>query len=66
MNSVYFCSPTNSTTFTTCCNTAIVEEECCPECGEKVEGYEESNGQVTKNNRFRIAFNKSKRGIYHV
>ena len=60
MNSVYLCSPTNSTTFTTCCDTAIGGEECCPHCNEPVEGYEKDICyQAVRNNRFRIAFRKT-------
>lgn len=65
MNSVYFCSPTNSTTFTTCCSCAIGEEEFCPRCKQPVEGYESGiHHQIVKNNRFKIAFEKQKRGIF--
>lgn len=37
MPTVYFCSPTNSTYFTTCCNTAICDEQQkCPRCKSDV------------------------------
>ncbi len=38
MSTVYLCSPTNSTFFTTCCHVAICDhEDKCPKCGEEVE-----------------------------
>lgn len=37
MASVRFSSGTNSTFFTTCCGSAICDDqECCPSCGEQV------------------------------
>lgn len=37
MKSVFLCSPTNSTMFTTCCEVAICDYEShCPSCGEEV------------------------------
>lgn len=37
MAGVYFCSHTNSTFFTTCCELAVVDgEDDCPGCGEEV------------------------------
>lgn len=37
MSTVYLCSPTNSTFFTTCCNAAINDhEEKCPVCNRDV------------------------------
>ncbi len=36
MPTVYHCSPTNSTTFTTCCDVAIINEGSCPRCGKEV------------------------------
>jgi len=37
MSSVYFCSGTNSTFFTSCCHVAICDDqEVCPVCKEKV------------------------------
>lgn len=37
MKSVFLCSPTNSTMFTTCCEVAICDDEArCPSCGEEV------------------------------
>ncbi len=39
MSTVYLDSPTNSTTFTTCCDVAICDNQRkCPACGEAVEG----------------------------
>lgn len=33
MSTVYLCSPTNSTMFTTCCNVAICDDQSrCPNC----------------------------------
>lgn len=37
MPSVFLCSPTNSTMFTTCCEVAICDDqEKCPRCGEVI------------------------------
>jgi len=37
MSTVYLCSPTNSTMFTTCCEVAICDDEgSCPKCKEDV------------------------------
>ena len=42
MPGVYYCSPTNSTHFTTCCNVAIVpSQEKCPVCRLDVYPYDE-------------------------
>lgn len=36
-STVYLCSPTNSTMFTTCCHVAICDDERrCPVCDEEV------------------------------
>ncbi len=38
MATVFLCSPTNSTMFTTCCEVAICDDQgTCPNCGEDVE-----------------------------
>lgn len=38
MPSVYLCSPTNSTMFTTCCNVAIGDDQNnCPKCSANIE-----------------------------
>ena len=54
---VHYCSPTNSTLFTDCCNCAVVEEEKCPSCGARV---------VPESNRGRhsMAMSKQKRGRF--
>jgi predicted amidophosphoribosyltransferase len=39
---------TNSTLFTDCCGSAIVDEKCCPSCGKEVVGC-----HVCKNDRHR-------------
>ena len=37
VSGVYLCSPTNSTMFTTCCHTAICDDQAnCPSCGVEV------------------------------
>lgn len=37
MSGVFHCSPTNSTHFTRCCETAICDDQrCCPRCGRPV------------------------------
>lgn len=38
MPSVYLCSPTNSTLFTTCCDTAITDwQDKCQSCNQTIE-----------------------------
>lgn len=38
MATVYLCSPTNSTMFTTCCDCAVSDNQnACPNCGQAVE-----------------------------
>lgn len=42
MPSVFYCSPTNSTHFTTCCQVAICEDQQkCPRCKEDVYPFHE-------------------------
>lgn len=42
MSGVFLCSATNSTMFTTCCETAICDDEQkCPSCGEFVHPFDE-------------------------
>ena len=36
MSGVHFCSSTNSTFFTDCCDVAITNEKNCPLCGKPV------------------------------
>ena len=51
MSSVFYCSKTNSTTFTTCCGVAICDDESrCPSCREEV--------PYTPHERHNIAMNK--------
>lgn len=41
---VYLSSPTNSTMFTTCCDTAICDDQTeCPRCGKLVYGWDSDN-----------------------
>ena len=42
MATVRFSGPNNSTTFTTCCGTAVFAEKYCPSCGEEVFPYDEN------------------------
>jgi transcription initiation factor IIE alpha subunit len=40
MSRVFLCCDTNSTMFTSCCETAICDhQQKCPECGEDVHPY---------------------------
>ena len=56
MASVYFCSPTNSTYFTTCCNVAVTKEETkCPRCG--------ANVPATDGEKWEAAFGPKRRRI---
>lgn len=42
MPGVFYCSPTNSTFFTTCCETAINDnQQKCPACGKDVYPFHE-------------------------
>ena len=57
MPSVYLCSPTNSTMFTTCCNVAICDEqENCPRCKERVEPQ-------GRNARWEAAYGPTRRAL---
>jgi len=57
MPSVYLCSPTNSTMFTTCCSVAICDnEENCPRCKEKIEPQGRSA-------RWNVAYNPPRKGL---
>ncbi len=57
MPTVYHCSPTNSTFFTTCCNVAILDhEDFCGKCGEEIE----SKGRSA---RWEAAFGPKRRAI---
>lgn len=43
MSGVFFCSATNSTFFTECCQCAICDDQThCPVCGEEVPGSHHS------------------------
>jgi len=42
MSGVYYCSPTNSTYFTRCCDVAICDDQQkCPQCKKDVYPFEE-------------------------
>ncbi len=56
MSGVRFSGPNNSTTFTTCCGSAVIEEKCCPSCGEDVEPYYADSGHRTRTARFNSAY----------
>lgn len=46
---VYYCSPTNSTFFTRCCDCAITDrEERCPSCGLYVVGWDSGNKNMSR------------------
>lgn len=53
---VYLSSPTNSTTFTNCCGTAIGCEARCPKCNKLVVGHEIEDPDETKKFRFNYAY----------
>lgn len=43
MSNVFYCSPTNSTHFTTCCSTAILpHQQKCPRCKKDVYPFYET------------------------
>jgi predicted amidophosphoribosyltransferase len=53
MPGVYHCSPTNSTHFTTCCETAITDRErCCPRCGEPVYPHHSRYGEDPEEDKY--------------
>lgn len=55
MPSVFLCSPTNSTMFTTCCQCAICDDQrCCPKCGIEID-------QQGHRSRWEHAYGKQKR-----
>ena len=59
IKSVFLCSPTNSTMFTTCCECAICNDETrCPNCRALVVGHDESTDHARGLKRWRIAFKK--------
>ena len=61
---VYLCSPTNSQMFTTCCNTAICEDEKnCPACGKPVLGHDESSNHQRGVRRWRYAYGRQKKEL---
>lgn len=56
MASVFLCSPTNSTMFTTCCEVAICDDQTkCPVCRQSVE-------PTGARNRWLYAYGRIKRG----
>jgi len=56
--SVYLCSPTNSTIFTRCCDTAILShEKKCPSCDGLVYGHDAESDHVRGRMRWSMAFN---------
>jgi len=61
MKSVFFAGPYNSQPFTTCCDTAICDNQvCCPRCGEPV--YPESdkdNPEYTAHQRNTLRFKRA-------
>jgi hypothetical protein len=72
MSYVYHCGPTNSTAFTTCCNSAVCNyERKCPVCKKHVypfadEMNDEEKDRLTEHTvglmRFRYAHKASGRG----
>ena len=53
---VVLCSPTNSTTFTTCCEVAICDDQgVCPRCRAEI---------LPKTGRWREAYDRARRGRY--
>lgn len=60
MSSVYLCSPTNSTMFTTCCNVAILEREKeCPKCADIIYPFEREDDQFSENDIRRLRWSKA-------
>lgn len=50
MASVYFCSPTNSTFFTTCCDVAICDDQQeCPRCKKDVYPFADGMSDEDRN-----------------
>ena len=67
MSSVFLCSPTNSQMFTTCCETAICDDqERCPRCKEYVypdDGVEKYSNHERSMRRWSWAYGRQKRGL---
>lgn len=71
MAGVFYCSPTNSTHFTTCCEVAICDDQGkCPRCHTAV--YPEDDPDNLKHTpherrvaRHNMSFGKARRGWYH-
>ena len=56
MPTVYLCSPTNSTMFTSCCDVAITDSEAhCPRCRSEIEPR-------SARDRWEVAYGPIRRG----
>ena len=59
IKSVFLCSPTSSTMFTTCCECAICNYEIrCPNCKVLVIGHDANTDHERGKIRWRIAYKK--------
>lgn len=64
MKSVYLCSPTNSTTFTRCCDVAICDDQSfCPRCKEEVHPGQEATNHQCHVARWNMAFGQTRRAM---
>jgi hypothetical protein len=64
MPSVFLCSPTNSQMFTTCCETAICDDQGkCPRCGQDVTPYVPGNRHATSMARWERAYGPTRRAL---
>lgn len=62
MRSVFLCSPMNSRMFTSCCNTAICDNQSfCPRCGEEVYPGQNHSNHERAMMRWDMAFGPTRR-----
>lgn len=64
MQRVFLCSPTNSTMFTSCCHTAICDDQAlCPRCGEEVYPGKDATTHQRRLSRWEMAYGPTRRAL---
>jgi hypothetical protein len=64
MKSVFLCSPTNSTMFTSCCEVAICDDQSlCPRCREEVYPGQEATNHQRHVKRWDMAYGPTRRRL---
>jgi len=64
MPTVFLCSSTNSTMFTTCCECAICnDQQYCPRCKQEITPYEPGNPHETGMMRWEVAYGPTRRAL---